>query len=130
MPASCIWIAHMPVNRRSFTAQQTGHLNGHPDGLSSQHDMSPAASANSHSGHATEQDPLISPGPAGGKASKSRLTTYEESLRDVPWQTDNEWIVTGYRRQIPSIRGCLWSAVGCEYLNGQTASYCIADMAC
>lgn len=45
---------------------------------------------------------------------KPLLTDYEESLRDVPWQTDNEYILSGYRRQIQSVKGCLWSAIGCK----------------
>ncbi|ORX35308.1 hemolysin-III related-domain-containing protein [Kockovaella imperatae] len=36
--------------------------------------------------------------------------TYEESHRLLPWQSDNDHIRTGYRRQIRSIRGCIWSA--------------------
>lgn len=49
-----------------------------------------------------------------GAETEKRLLSYEESLRLLPWQTDNEYVTSGYRRQLGSIRGCLWSAVACE----------------
>lgn len=45
---------------------------------------------------------------------ESRLLTYDESLRLVPWQTDNDRVLSGYRRELGSIPKCLWSAVACE----------------
>ncbi|KAK8861715.1 hypothetical protein IAR55_002538 [Kwoniella newhampshirensis] len=50
----------------------------------------------------------------------SRTMSYEESLKVMPWQTDNEYIRTGYRRAIPSIKGCLWSSIG--YLHNETVN--------
>jgi hypothetical protein len=44
----------------------------------------------------------------------SLTITYEESLHQVPWQTDNDYITKGYRRQLPSIRACLMSSITCE----------------
>jgi len=44
-----------------------------------------------------------------------RTTSYDESLRLMPWQTDNEYILTGFRMQLPSIKVCIWSAIGCEF---------------
>ncbi|ODO04996.1 hypothetical protein I350_05608 [Cryptococcus amylolentus CBS 6273] len=49
---------------------------------------------------------------------QSRTISYEESLSILPWQTDNDYIRHGYRRPIPSIRGCLWSAV--RYIHNET----------
>ncbi|WOO80443.1 ADIPOR-like receptor [Vanrija pseudolonga] len=51
---------------------------------------------------------------------KPKLLTYAESLRLVPWQTDNEWITRGYRPQLRSIRSCLWSAIG--YVHNETVN--------
>jgi adiponectin receptor len=39
------------------------------------------------------------------------LLSYEESLRLLPWQTDNEYVLSGYRSQLNSMKACLWSAV-------------------
>ena len=47
---------------------------------------------------------------------KSSTIGYYDSLRAVPWQTDNDYILTGYRRQIPSLSGCVKSAFTCMYL--------------
>lgn len=52
------------------------------------------------------------PDPPGD--SKPGLLSYSESLRQVPWQTDNDHILSGYRRQLPSIKSCLHSAFACE----------------
>jgi hypothetical protein len=46
--------------------------------------------------------------------SRPRLLNYAESLKAIPWQTDNNWIVNGYRPQLLNVRACLWSAIGCE----------------
>lgn len=46
--------------------------------------------------------------------SQTGLLTYEESLRLLPWQTDNEYVRSGYRRQLGSVRQCLWSTIACE----------------
>ena len=44
------------------------------------------------------------------------LLTYDQSLRDVPWQTDNVHIQTGYRRHLSTVGLCLWSSIGCTSL--------------
>lgn len=50
---------------------------------------------------------------ANGKDNTHRLYSYEESLKLVPWATDNPWILKGYRGRL-SMKGALYSAVGCE----------------
>ncbi|KAI9632784.1 hemolysin-III related-domain-containing protein [Dioszegia hungarica] len=57
----------------------------------------------------TETTPLVPDASAG--SNRAELLSYEESLKQLPWQTDNPWILTGYRRQLHTIRACLWSAV-------------------
>lgn len=47
------------------------------------------------------------------KDNPHRLYSYEESLKLVPWATDNPWILQGYRGRL-SMKGALYSAVGCE----------------
>lgn len=41
------------------------------------------------------------------------LLTYDESLKEVPWQTDNAYIQTGYRRHMSTVGLCLWSSIAC-----------------
>lgn len=48
-----------------------------------------------------------------GKHRPPRLYSYEESLKLVPWATDNPWILQGYRGRL-SIKKALYSAIGCE----------------
>lgn len=48
-----------------------------------------------------------------GKDNPHRLYSYEESLKLVPWATDNPWILQGYRGRL-SLKGALYSAIGCE----------------
>ncbi|WVQ78671.1 hypothetical protein IAT38_000758 [Cryptococcus sp. DSM 104549] len=67
----------------------------------------------------SDTTPLLPPGDAG-KPSQSLTISYDESLRDLPWQSDNDYIRHGYRRAIPSIKGCLWSAV--SYLHNETVN--------
>jgi hypothetical protein len=55
----------------------------------------------------SERTNLLSP------TDRPKLLSYEESLRLVPWQTDNEYVLSGYRRQLGSVKACLWSAVSC-----------------
>lgn len=70
-----------------------------------------------------EASPLLPPTPADNhqlhnKARvfhRAQLTDYKTSHEKVPWQTDNEWILKGYRPQLYNIRACLWSAIGCEW---------------
>lgn len=81
----------MPVTRRQQQHQASMSANGTP---------SASASADETTGLLTS----------------SRLLSYDESLRLLPWQTDNEYVLSGYRRQMGSIRACLWSAVSCESL--------------
>lgn len=51
---------------------------------------------------------------ANGKGNNPhRLYSYEESLKLVPWATDNPWILQGYRGPL-SMKGALYSAIGCE----------------
>ncbi|WVO14702.1 hypothetical protein L204_102340 [Cryptococcus depauperatus] len=52
--------------------------------------------------------------------SQSKVISYEESLRILPWQSYNHYILHGYRRPIPSIKGCLWSAI--SYLHNETVN--------
>jgi len=42
------------------------------------------------------------------------LLSYADSLKEVPWQTDNDHILSGYRRQLPTIKSCVHSAFACE----------------
>lgn len=44
-----------------------------------------------------------------------RTTVLAEALREMPWIKNNDAILSGYRRRIPSVRGCMWSAIGCTY---------------
>jgi hypothetical protein len=53
----------------------------------------------------SERTNLLSP------TGRSKLLSYEESLRLLPWQTDNEYVLSGYRSQLNSMKACLWSAV-------------------
>lgn len=48
------------------------------------------------------------------RGDEKHLLSYEESLRLLPWQTDNEYVRSGYRRQLGSIQPCIWSSVACE----------------
>jgi hypothetical protein len=64
----------------------------------------------------TSTTPLL---PKSQSPSEPRLIDYHESLRTVPWQTDNEYILSGYRRQLHSIRACLWSAIACERVSAR-----------
>ena len=41
----------------------------------------------------------------------SRTINYAQSLRLLPWQTDNQFVLSGYRRQRYSIKACLWSSI-------------------
>lgn len=51
--------------------------------------------------------------------AKPRLLTHDESTAAVPWQTDNEYVINGYRPQLYNIRACLWSAIGCKFMTGR-----------
>lgn len=64
----------------------------------------------------SETDPLVANGQPDDAAGR-RLLTHDESLKLVPWQTDNDYILTGYRRQLHSVKACLWSSVSCEGLS-------------
>ena len=46
----------------------------------------------------------------------SLLISYEESLKLVPWQTDNDHIRVGYRPQLYTFNACMHSAFACEFL--------------
>lgn len=46
--------------------------------------------------------------------SESLTISYDESLAQIPWQTDNDYIRTGYRRHLPSIKACVGSAFTCQ----------------
>lgn len=48
------------------------------------------------------------------------LLTYDESLKEVPWQTDNAYIQTGYRRHMSTVGLCLWSAIA--YFHNETVN--------
>lgn len=61
-----------------------------------------------------EQQPLLSNGNGRSDTKLSRTITYEESLNHVPWQTDNDHILTGYRRQLHTIKACVGSAFMCK----------------
>lgn len=52
------------------------------------------------------------------KQPESKTLTYEQSLVQVPWQTDNKYIRTGYRRRLFKFGDVAWSLVGCEYSYG------------
>jgi hypothetical protein len=49
-----------------------------------------------------------------GSNNGSKLLSFEESLRLLPWQSDNEYVTSGYRNQLGSIKTCIWSAVSCK----------------
>ena len=73
------------------------------------------------SGKGTEGTPLLKGKQAAGAraAASSKhlpLLTYEESLKEVPWQTDNAHIRKGYRRHLGTVGLCLWSSIGCTSL--------------
>jgi len=55
----------------------------------------------------TERTNLLNP------TGRAKLLSYQESLRLLPWQTDNEYVLSGYRQQLGSVKACLWSAVSC-----------------
>nr|WRH23622.1 Haemolysin-III related [Naematelia aurantialba] len=59
-------------------------------------------------------DPLL-PKPTG-----PGLLSYDESLRLLPWQTDNAFVLSGYRQQLHSVRACLFSAFA--YLHNETVN--------
>ena len=44
----------------------------------------------------------------------SKTLTYEESLLQVPWQTDNIYIRGGYRRKLVSLEEVGQSLVACK----------------
>lgn len=44
----------------------------------------------------------------------SPTLTYEESLVQVPWQTDNKYIRRGYRKRLQSYGAVGWSLIACE----------------
>ncbi|GHJ90342.1 hypothetical protein NliqN6_6744 [Naganishia liquefaciens] len=52
--------------------------------------------------------------------SRGYTITYEESLREVPWQTDNRFIRSGYRRRLRDIKSVLFSLVG--YWHNETVN--------
>ncbi|KAJ9099228.1 hypothetical protein QFC21_004108 [Naganishia friedmannii] len=54
----------------------------------------------------------IPPVPLQGKSSGHTIT-YEESLKEVPWQTDNRYIRKGYRRRLRDVKSVLFSLIGC-----------------
>lgn len=59
----------------------------------------------------------VTPTPAFALPKSTGYTiTYEESLREVPWQTDNRYIRKGYRRRLKDAKSVLFSLVGCTYL--------------
>ena len=62
---------------------------------------------------ALSAEPLLPKRPFEIHAGPSRTLTYRQSQRLVPWQTDNEYVLTGYRKQAYSVRACVWSAVSC-----------------
>lgn len=59
----------------------------------------------------------VTPAPVTAPPKSTGYTiTYEESLREVPWQTDNRFIRKGYRRRLRDAKSVLFSLVGCEYM--------------
>lgn len=74
----------------------------------------------------TETDPLVphTQLTLNGKAipfrGKHGLLTFAESHKLLPWQSDNEYITGGYRRQLHNIRACIWSAIG--YVHNETVN--------
>jgi hypothetical protein len=61
-----------------------------------------------------EQIPLLKRKQEEAPKSHFPLLTYEQSLKEVPWQTDNVHIQKGYRRHLGTVGLCLWSSIGCE----------------
>jgi len=100
----------MPVRHRNPTATSSTMINSPPPSSMS-------------------SEPLL---PEDSSASGSSNTiSHDESLRTVPWQTDNDSVMTGYRRQLYSVKACLWSSVSCElkiHVSGKTAHPDFADL--
>jgi len=100
----------MPVRHRDPTATSSTMINSPPPSSMS-------------------SEPLL---PEDSSASGSSNTiSHDESLRTVPWQTDNDSVMTGYRRQLYSVKACLWSSVSCElkiHVSGKTAHPDFADL--
>ncbi|EIW66496.1 integral membrane protein [Tremella mesenterica] len=69
-----------------------------------------------------KQDPLVAEESSSDLtfSTSSLLLTYDQSLRLVPWQTDNDYVLTGYRRQQRTIQDCLRSSVA--YLHNETVN--------
>jgi adiponectin receptor len=61
-------------------------------------------------GSISEQTALLNT----SRQEEGKLLSYEESLRLLPWQTDNEYVRSGYRNQLGSVKACLWSTIACE----------------
>ncbi|KAJ9124700.1 hypothetical protein QFC24_003067 [Naganishia onofrii] len=57
--------------------------------------------------------------PPQGKSSGNTIT-YEESFREVPWQTDNRYIRKGYRRRLQDVKSVLFSLIG--YWHNETVN--------
>jgi adiponectin receptor len=81
----------MPVSRRQQAAMTTP-------------EPAPVSAANENTALLGSQEPTGS----------RKLLTHAESLRLLPWQTDNDYILNGYRSQLNSVKACTWSAVSCE----------------
>lgn len=73
--------------------------------------------ASSNSMNGTQANGL--PKPTESTPLRRRLLTYDESIRLVPWQTDNNYILSGYRPQLHNLRSCIYSAIGCESPTGR-----------
>ncbi|KAI5454357.1 hypothetical protein NCC49_004412 [Naganishia albida] len=56
----------------------------------------------------------------GSPKSTGYTITYEESLREVPWQTDNKFIRKGYRRRLRDAKSVLFSLIG--YWHNETVN--------
>ncbi|WWD16362.1 hypothetical protein CI109_100788 [Kwoniella shandongensis] len=100
----------MPVTRRQAASRPTTPSQVT---MSNSTDTTPLLNGNGNgaNNHYTNGDATTNADPNVKAGSQDRLMSYEESLRVMPWQTDNEYITSGYRRAIPSFRGCLWSAI-------------------
>jgi hypothetical protein len=59
---------------------------------------------------------------------KAKLLSYEDSLRLLPWQTDNEYVRSGYRNQLGSVKACLWSTIACKSITSLIKSADDADV--
>ncbi|KAK4688529.1 hypothetical protein P7C73_g1583, partial [Tremellales sp. Uapishka_1] len=81
-------------------------------------DVSSSSSSPISSPQSTPPASDMSSEPLLRKPTESMTIIYEQSRKLVPWQTDNEYVLLGYRRQLHTIKACLASAF--TYVHNET----------